>query len=81
MSVSFTRPLAKKNRLRAGSPARKIRVFRLTCRAGPVNSAATSFVFGKEFRMQSEPQLIVWRTFGVQPDDVRPRGDPAHLVI
>ena len=49
MSVSFTKPLAKNNRPRADSPARKIRVLRLTCRAGPVNNEATSFVFGKGF--------------------------------
>lgn len=70
MSVSFTRPLARKKRLRARSPARKIRAFRLTCRAGPVNSAAINFVFGKGFRVQSESQLIVGRFFCAQPEAV-----------
>lgn len=60
MSVSFTRPLAKRKSLRAGSPARKIRVFRLICLDGPLNSAASSFVFGKVFHVQSGPQQIAW---------------------
>lgn len=53
MSVSFTRPLAKKNRLWAGSPARKITVLRATCRAGPVNSEAINSVFGKRCPVES----------------------------
>jgi hypothetical protein len=42
-------PVARKNRLRAGSPGRKIRVPGLICRTGPLNNDLRSVVLRDGF--------------------------------